>query len=89
MPAQRAAAIREMPLLRHGRVVRFVAKQRYGFIVDDADPSGADLFVNSASLALGCREIDTLRVGACVTFRSDSRLVNGCVTTDRLMVQRS
>ena len=69
-----------MPLLRYGRVMRYVAKQRYGFILDaDAEPGAPDLFVNSASLALGCREVDTLRVGAYVTFRSDSRLVNGCV----------
>jgi hypothetical protein len=73
--------MREMPMLRHGRVARYVAKSRYGFIVDAADPSAPDLFVNSASLALGCREVDTLRVGAYVTFRSDSRLVNGCVAS--------
>ena len=79
---QHAAAPREMPMLRHGRVARYVAKHRYGFIVDTSDASGPDLFVNNASLALGCREIDTLRVGAYVTFRSDSRLVNGCVQFD-------
>ena len=80
----RAAPIREMPVLRRGRVARYVAKKRYGFIVDASDPSGPDLFVNNASLAPGCREIDTLRVGAYVTFRCDSRLVNGCAlcTTD-------
>ena len=66
-------------MLRHGRVARFAAKQRYGFIVDSSNPLGPDLFVNNASLALGCREVDTLRAGAYVTFRGDSRLVNGCV----------
>ena len=76
---QRAAPIREMPMLRRGRVARYNAKQRYGFIVDASDPSGPDCFVNNASLAPGCREIDTLRVGAYVTFRCGSRLVNGCV----------
>ena len=75
---QHSAASREMPMLRRGRVARYVAKHRYGFIVDTSAPSGPDLFVNNASLALGCHEIDTLRVGAYVTFRSDSRIVNGC-----------
>jgi hypothetical protein len=78
----RAPPTREMPMLRHGRVARYVPSKRYGFIVDALDPSAPDLFVNSASLALGCREANTLVVGAYVTFRSDSRVVNGCVSCD-------
>ena len=67
-------------MLRHGRVARYVPSKRYGFIVDALDPSASDLFVNSASLALGSREANTLVAGAYVTFRADSRLVNGCVS---------
>jgi hypothetical protein len=77
-PAASVHISREMPMLRHGRVARYVPSKRYGFIVDALDPSAPDLFVNSASLALGCREAHTLIVGAYVMFRSDSRLVNGC-----------